>query len=317
MEATIEVRELRKRFGAVTAVDGLSFRVEPGQVTGFVGPNGAGKSTTLRILLGLDRADGGAALIGGCPYAELRTPLLAVGALLDAAAVHPGRRGRDHLLWMAHSHRIPVRRVDEVLDLVGLGAAARRRAGGYSLGMRQRLGIAAALLGDPPVLLFDEPVNGLDPEGVRWIRGTLKALADEGRAVLVSSHLMSELEDTADHLVVIGRGRVVADTSVRELLAAASGDRVEVRTGERARAMTVLTAAGASVAATGRDTLTVARLDAERVAGLLGGAGVAFSGVAAHRATLEEAYMELTRGTARFAADAAPGGARDGEGGPR
>ncbi|MFE0173109.1 ABC transporter ATP-binding protein [Streptomyces sp. NPDC059002] len=317
MEATIDVRELRKRFGSVTAVDGLSFGVGPGQVTGFVGPNGAGKSTTLRILLGLDAADGGTALIGGRPYQALRTPLLEVGALLDAAAVHPSRRGRDHLLWMAHSHRIPTRRVDEVLDLVGLGEAARRRAGGYSLGMRQRLGIAAALLGDPPVLLFDEPVNGLDPEGIRWIRGFIKGLAAEGRAVLVSSHLMSELEDTADHLVVIGRGRVIADTSVRELLAAASGDRVEVRTAERTRAMTVLADAGAGVAATGRDTLTVSALDAERVVALLGGAGVAFSGVAAHRATLEEAYMELTRDAVQFAADepaAGPGRAGDAEG---
>ncbi|MEU5683247.1 multidrug ABC transporter ATP-binding protein [Streptomyces venezuelae] len=306
MEASIDVRELRKRFGTVTAVDGLTFRVEPGQVTGFVGPNGAGKSTTLRILLGLDAADEGAALIGGRPYGALRAPLLEVGALLDAGAVHPSRRGRDHLLWMAHSHRIPVRRVDEVLELVGLGGAARRRAGGYSLGMRQRLGIAAALLGDPPVLLFDEPVNGLDPEGIRWIRTFLRALAAEGRAVLVSSHLMSELEDTADHLVVIGRGRVIADTSVRELLAAASGDRVEVRTGDRTRAMTVLSTAGASVAATGRDLLTVSRLDAERVVALLGEAGVPFSGVAAHRATLEEAYMELTRDAVQFAADSEP-----------
>ncbi|WP_306337431.1 ABC transporter ATP-binding protein [Streptomyces sp. KL118A] len=304
MEATIEVRELRKRFGAVTAVDGLSFRVEPGQVTGFVGPNGAGKSTTLRILLGLDAADEGVALIGGRPYAALRTPLLEVGALLDAGAVHPSRRGRDHLLWMAHSHRIPVRRVDEVLELAGLGGVARRRVGGYSLGMRQRLGIAAALLGDPPVLLFDEPVNGLDPEGIRWIRTFLKVLAAERRAVLVSSHLMSELEDTADHLIVIGRGRVIADTGVRELLDAASGDRVEVRTDERTRAMTVLAAAGASVAATGRDVLAVSGLDAERVVALLGGAGVAFSGIAAHRATLEEAYMELTRDAVQFAADA-------------
>ncbi|MGW7077915.1 ABC transporter ATP-binding protein [Streptomyces sp. NPDC054866] len=302
-EATIEVRGLRKRFGSVTAVDGLTFTVAPGQVTGFVGPNGAGKSTTMRIVLGLDSADEGTALIGGRPYRALRTPLLEVGSLLDAAAVHPSRRGRDHLLWMAHSHRLPVRRVDEVLELVGLGQAARRRAGGYSLGMRQRLGIAAALLGDPPVLLFDEPVNGLDPEGIRWIRGFLKSLATEGRAVLVSSHLMSELEDTADHLVVVGRGRVIADTSVRELLAAASGDRVEVRTADRTAAMTVLAGAGASVAATGRDTLAVSGLAAERVVELLGGAGVSFSGVSAHRATLEEAYMELTRNDVEFAAE--------------
>ncbi|QEU95591.1 ATP-binding cassette domain-containing protein [Streptomyces kanamyceticus] len=303
MEATIEVRELRKRFGSVAALDGLSFDVTPGQVTGFVGPNGAGKSTTLRILLGLDTADEGTALIGGRRYQALRTPLLEVGALLDAAAVHPSRRGRDHLLWLAHSHGLPVRRVDEVLDVVGLGGAARRRAGGYSLGMRQRLGIAAALLGDPPVLLLDEPVNGLDPEGIRWIRGFLRTLAAEGRTVLVSSHLMGELEDTADHLVVIGRGRVIADTGVAELLAAASGDRVAVRTADRARAMAVLSGAGASVAATGRDTLTVSLLPAERVVALLGSAGVVFSGVAAHRATLEEAYMELTRDAVQFAAD--------------
>ncbi|MCF3125044.1 ATP-binding cassette domain-containing protein [Streptomyces arenae] len=310
-DVAVDVRGLRKRFGSVTALDGLSFRVAPGQVTGFVGPNGAGKSTTLRIVLGLDAADEGTALIGGCPYQALRTPLRRVGALLDAAALHPGRSGRGHLLWMAHSHGIPARRVDEVLDLVGLGGAARRRAGGYSLGMRQRLGIAAALLGDPPVLLFDEPVNGLDPEGIQWIRGFLRTLASEGRTVLVSSHLMGELEDIADHLIVIGRGRVIADTSVRELLTAASGDRVEVRTGDRTRAMTVLAEAGAGVAATGRDTLTVSRLAAERVVALLGGAGVAFSGVAAHRATLEEAYMELTRDAVQFAADA--GEAPEGE----
>ena len=220
MRNTIEVRELRKRYGRTVAVDGLSFRVEPGQVTGFVGPNGAGKSTTMRVILGLDRPDSGTALIGGRPYRTFRTPLREVGALLDAGAVHPSRRARDHLRWLAHSNGLPAQRVDEVLDLVGLTSVAKRRAGGFSLGMRQRLGIAAALLGDPPTLLFDEPVNGLDPEGVYWIRGFLRALAAEGRAVLVASHLMGELEDTADHLVVVGRGRLIADTTVRELLAA-------------------------------------------------------------------------------------------------
>ncbi|MFD0417776.1 ABC transporter ATP-binding protein [Streptomyces sp. NPDC127108] len=299
--AAIEVRGLRKRFGSVTAVDGLSFRVAHGQVTGFVGPNGAGKSTTMRALLGLDTPDEGTALIDGKPYHALPRPLTRVGALLDAGAVHPSRRGRDHLLWLAHSHRIPAGRVDEVLEQVGLASAGRRRAGGYSLGMRQRLGIAGALLGDPPVLLFDEPVNGLDPEGIRWIRGLLRSLAAEGRAVLVSSHLMSELEDSADHLVVIGRGRVLADTSVRELLAAASADRVALRTGARERAMTVLAAAGATVAANGRESLTVAGLDAERVVQLLTAAAVPFSEVAAHRATLEEAYMELTADAVEFA----------------
>jgi ABC-2 type transport system ATP-binding protein len=215
---TIECRGLRKRYGSTTAVDGLSFTVAPGRVTGFVGPNGAGKSTTMRMVLGLDTPDDGAALVGDRPYRSLRDPLRRVGALLDAGALHPGRRARDHLRWLAQSNGLPRRRVDEVLDLVGLAGVAGRRAGGFSLGMRQRLGIAAALLGDPPVLLFDEPVNGLDPEGVRWIRGLLRGFAAEGRTVLVSSHLMAELADTADHLIVIGRGRLIADTSVRELL---------------------------------------------------------------------------------------------------
>ncbi|MFI9583599.1 ATP-binding cassette domain-containing protein [Streptomyces sp. NPDC052236] len=304
MEATIQVQGLRKRFGTVTALDDMSFTVLPGQVTGFVGPNGAGKSTTLRVIVGLDAPDAGAALIGGQRYSSLRTPLSHVGALLDATAVHPGRRGRDHLLWLAHSHALPVRRVDEVLELVGLAEAGRRRAGGYSLGMRQRLGIATALLGDPPVLMLDEPVNGLDPEGIRWIRGFLRRLAGEGRAVLVSSHLMSELEDTADHLVVVGRGKVIADTSVRELLATASGDRVALRTSARTRAMTVLAGAGATVAATGRETLTVSGLPAERVVELLARDQVPFAEVAAHRATLEEAYMELTADAVEFAAEA-------------
>jgi len=303
-EATIQISDLRKRFGPTTAVDGLSFTVSPGQVTGFVGPNGAGKSTTMRMILGLDAPDAGTALIGGLRYAALRQPLKHVGAMLDAAALHPARRARDHLLWLAHSHGLPARRVDEVIGLVGLESAARRRAGGYSMGMRQRLGIAAALLGDPPVLLFDEPVNGLDPEGIRWIRGFLRSLAAEGRAVLVSSHLMSELEDSADHLIVIGRGRLVADTSVRELLAAASQDRVALRTTARSEAMTVLTRAGATVAATGRDTLTVSGLAAGRIVALLGEGAVPFSEVSAHRATLEEAYMELTRDAVEFQAAA-------------
>jgi ABC-2 type transport system ATP-binding protein len=303
-DATIEVLDLRKRYGRTLAVDGLSFRVEPGTVTGFVGPNGAGKSTTMRALLGLDAPDEGAALIGGRPYHALRTPLLEVGALLDAAALHPARRGRDHLRWLAHSHGLPAGRVDEVLQQVGMETAARRRAGGYSLGMRQRLGLAAALLGDPPVLLLDEPVNGLDPEGIQWMRTLLRTLAAEGRAVLVSSHLMSELEDTADHLVVIGRGRLIADTAVSDLLAAASGDRVRLRTDARARAMELLTAQGATVAVTGRDTLTVTGLRAGRIVELLNADDVPFTEVGAHRATLEEAYMELTRDAVEFTASA-------------
>ncbi|MCF2529629.1 ABC transporter ATP-binding protein [Yinghuangia soli] len=302
MDATIEVHDLRKRFGRAVAVDGLSFGARPGQVTGFVGPNGAGKSTTMRMLLGLDAPDEGRATIGGRPYRELRAPLHEVGALLDAGAVHPSRSGRDHLLWMARSHGMSRKRVDELIELVGLGTAGKRRAGGYSLGMRQRLGIAAALLGDPPVLMLDEPVNGLDPEGIRWIRGFLRALAAEGRTVLISSHLMSELEDSADHLIVIGRGRLIAETSVAELLAAASGERVALRTAARTEAMGLLAREGATVAANGPDSLTVTGLTTQRIIALLTEHSVPFSEVSAHRATLEEAYMELTRDAAEFQA---------------
>ena len=304
MKATIEVTGLRKRFGRTVALDGLSFTVTPGDVTGFVGPNGAGKSTTMRVILGLDAADEGSALIGGQPYRSLRHPLNHVGALLDAAALQPSRTARNHLLWLAHSQGLTVRRVDEVTELVGLQTAARRKAGGYSLGMRQRLGIAAAMLGDPPVLMLDEPFNGLDPEGIVWMRGFLRSLAAEGRGVLVSSHLMSELQDTASHLVVIGRGRLVADTSVADLIAAASSGRVTLRTAARSEAMTVLAHAGATVAATDRDTLTVSGLAAERVVAVLGESAVPFSEVSAHHATLEEAYMELTRDTVEFRAAA-------------
>ena len=305
MDATIEVTGLRKRFGPTVALDGVSFTVTPGQVTGFVGPNGAGKSTTMRVIVGLDAPDAGSALIGGQRYQSLRHPLNHVGALLDAAALQPSRRGRNHLLWLAHSQGMTARRVDEVIAQAGLETAVRRKAGGYSLGMRQRLGIAAALLGDPPVLILDEPFNGLDPEGIVWIRGFLASLAAEGRAVLVSSHLMSELQGTADHLVVIGRGQVIADTSVAALLAAASGDRVELRTTARPEAMTVLTHAGATVAATDRDVLTVSGLGTERIVALLGQNAVPFSEVAAHRASLEEAYMELTRDAVEFRAEPA------------
>jgi ABC-2 type transport system ATP-binding protein len=304
-EATIEVTGLRKRFGRTAALDGMTFTVNPGRVTAFIGPNGAGKSTTMRVTLGLDRADEGSALIGGRPYRSLRHPMHDVGALLDAAAVHPARSGRNHLLWQARSQGLPARRVDEVLVQTGMAGAARRKAGGYSLGMRQRLGIAGALLGDPPVLLLDEPFNGLDPEGIVWMRSFLRALAAEGRAVLVSSHLMGELQDTAGHLVIVGRGRVIADTSVADLIASASGDRITVRTSARWDAMTALTNAGGTVAATGGDTITVAGLPAERVVAVLGADRVAFSEVSAHRATLEEAYMELTRDSVEFRAAAA------------
>jgi ABC-2 type transport system ATP-binding protein len=302
MEATIEVNKVRKRFGRTVALDGLSFIVKPGGVTGFVGPNGAGKSTTMRVILGLDAVDEGSALIGGRTYASLRHPLRMVGSLLDAGALQPGRRARNHLLWLAHSQGLSSRRVDEVIDRAGLQAAARRKAGGFSLGMRQRLGIAAAMLGDPAVVILDEPFNGMDPEGIVWMRGFLRSLAAEGRAVLVSSHLMSELQDTATHLVVIGRGRLVADTSVAELIAAASAGRVTLRTSARSQAMGALANAGATVAATGPDTLTVSGLASERIVELLGQSVVPFSEVAAHRSTLEEAYMELTRDAVEFRA---------------
>jgi ABC-2 type transport system ATP-binding protein len=221
-EAIIKVSGLRKRFGQTVALDGLSFTVAPGTVSGVVGPNGAGKSTTMRVILGLDSVEQGTALIGGRAYANLKHPMRQVGSLLDAGALQPSRSGRNHLLWIARSQRLPVARVDEVSELVGLGSAVRRKAGGYSLGMRQRLGIAAAMLGDPPVLIMDEPFNGMDPEGIIWMRGFLRGLAAEGRAVLVSSHLLSELPDVADHVIVIGRGRVLADGTIQELTAGSS-----------------------------------------------------------------------------------------------
>jgi ABC-2 type transport system ATP-binding protein len=300
--ATIAISGLRKRFGATLALDGMSFTVQPGQVTGFVGPNGAGKSTTMRIILGLDAPDAGSALIGGRVYGTLRRPLCRVGALLDAGALQPGRTGRNHLLWLARSQGLAGRRVDEVTALVGLESAIRRRGGGYSLGMRQRLGIAAALLGDPPVLILDEPFNGMDPEGIVWMRGFLRSLGAEGRSVLVSSHLMGELEDTADHLVIVGRGQVIADTTVTDLIAAASGDRVTVRTSAAPVAAAVLADAGASVAALGPDVLTISGLSSERIVALLAGHPVPFAEVSAHRATLEEAYLELTQEAVEYRA---------------
>jgi len=215
----IEVHELRKRYGPVRALDGMTFTVLPGRVTGFAGPNGAGKSTTMRVILGLDRPDSGTALVEGRPYRSLEDPLRHVGSLLDAGALQPSRRARDHLRWLALSQQLPARRVGEVLELTGLAAVAGRRAGGYSLGMRQRLGVAAALLGDPPVLMFDEPFNGMDPEGIVWLRGFLRSLAAQGRTVLVASHLMRELQDAAGHVIVVGHGRVIADSPVAALVA--------------------------------------------------------------------------------------------------
>ncbi len=302
MEATIEVTGLRKRFGPTTALDGMTFTVSPGQITGFVGPNGAGKSTTIRVILGLDAPDAGTALVGGRSYASLPRPLSHVGSLLDAAALQPSRTARNHLLWLAYSQGFTARRVDEVLRLTGLESAARRKAGGYSLGMRQRLGIAAAMLGDPPVLLFDEPFNDMDPEGIVWLRGFLRSLAARDRAVLISSHLMSELQDITGHLVIVGRGKVVADTSTAALLGAASRGRVTVRTTAPDVAGTVLARAGAEVADAGPGALLVSGLPAERIVVLLSGNAVPFSEVSAHRARLERAYLDLTRDAVEYRA---------------
>ncbi len=309
-QATIEISNLHKRYGATRALDGLTFTVSPGEITGFVGPNGAGKSTTMRVVLGLDAVQEGTAMVSGQPYVSFSEPLRQVGALLDAAALQPNRSGRNHLLWMAHSHGLGSRRVDEVIELVGLESAARRKAGGYSLGMRQRLGIAAAMLGDPPILMMDEPFNGMDPEGVVWMRGFLRGLAAQGRAVLISSHLMSELQDLAEHLVAIGRGRIVADTTVEELLTAASGDQVLLRTVAPVEAARVLAAAGAGVTPTGPDRLTVTGVAAERVITVLGAHAVPFSEVAPHRVTLETAYLALTGEAVEFEAGTADGASR-------
>jgi ABC-2 type transport system ATP-binding protein len=303
-DATIVVTGLRKRFGQTVALDGLSFTVAPGTVTAFVGPNGAGKSTTMRVILGLDAVDEGSALIAGRPYVSLRHPLRHVGSLLDAGAVHPGRTARNHLLWLAHSQSLAASRVDAVIELVGLDSVARRKAGGFSLGMRQRLGIAAAMLGDPQALIMDEPFNGMDPEGIIWMRRFLRSLAAEGRAILVSSHLMSELQDVADHVVVLGRGRALADASVDELLARASGDEVVVRTPAPTEAATVLQPAGADVTLIDAGTVSVSGLDAQHVVEILGTARVPFSGVRAQRATLEDVYLQITTGEAEFRAGA-------------
>ncbi|GGO29619.1 ABC transporter ATP-binding protein [Microbispora rosea subsp. aerata] len=286
----IEVRELTKRFGRTVAVDGLTFHVKPGQVTGFLGPNGAGKSTTMRIILGLDRPESGEALVGGRRYDRLRHPMREVGALLDAGAVQGGRTPLGHLSWMARANRIGRDRVVSVIEQVGLAGVARKRIKGFSLGMRQRLGIAAALLGDPAVLLLDEPVNGLDPDGVRWIRELLRGLAAEGRTVLLSSHLMSEMELTADHLVVIGRGRLVADTSMRELTAVRD---VFVRSGRAADLATVLSAAGGTVTPEDGGGLSVRGLDATRIGDLAARHAISLYEVTPRGASLEETYMRL------------------------
>ncbi|MFF9059330.1 ABC transporter ATP-binding protein [Streptomyces sp. NPDC014882] len=299
---SIDVRDLIKEFGPRRAVDRLTFRVLPGRVTGFLGPNGAGKSTTLRLVLGLDRPTSGTAGIGGRPYVTLPEPLRHVGALLDAGAPHGSRTGRDHLRALAASNRIPVRRVDEVLEETGLAPAARRRVKTYSLGMRQRLGIAAALLGDPRVVLLDEPSNGLDPEGIIWMRGLLRRLAGEGRTVLVSSHLMSETSSFADHLVVLGRGRLLADTSVRDFIDARVRPRVRVRTSDPAALAEALARHGHEGVAHDDGHWTVDHARVDDIGRLASEAGVPLLELTAEEGTLEQAYLDLTAADTEFAA---------------
>ncbi|MDX3526583.1 ATP-binding cassette domain-containing protein [Streptomyces sp. ID05-39B] len=299
---SIDVLDLTKEFGPRRAVDQLTFRVLPGRVTGFLGPNGAGKSTTLRLVLGLDRPTSGTARIDGRPYATLSEPLRHVGALLDAQAAHGSRTGRDHLRALAASNRIPFRRVDEVLEETGLAPAARRRVKTYSLGMRQRLGIAAALLGDPEVVLLDEPSNGLDPEGIVWIRGLLRRLAGEGRTVLVSSHLMNETASFADHLVVLGRGRLLADTPMRDFIDARVRPRVRVRTSDPAALEKALTRQGHEGVAHDDGHWTVDHARVDDIGRLASEAGVPLLELTAQEGTLEQAYLDLTAAETEFAA---------------
>jgi ABC-2 type transport system ATP-binding protein len=299
----IEARGLVKRYGSTAAVNDLSFTIRPGLVTGFLGPNGAGKTTTMRLILGLDYPSAGTVTVNGKPYAQLPDPMHEVGALLDAGAVHGGRTARNHLLCLAQTNGIGQRRVDEVLGLVGLTDVAGKRSRGFSLGMRQRLGIAAALLGDPQVLMFDEPVNGLDPEGILWIRNLMRSLAAEGRTVLVSSHLMSEMEYTADHLLVIGRGRLIADCGMAEFIARGSGQTVLVRTPQTDALARAVTAAGASASAgPGPGELEIRGLAEEQVSDLAFARGIRLYHLAATRVSLEDAFMELTADSVEYRA---------------
>ena len=303
----IETHGLVKRFGGKTAVDGITFTVQPGRVTGFLGPNGAGKSTTMRLVLGLDRPTAGSATVNGRPYAEHRAPLHEAGALLEARAVHPKRTAWHHLRSLAATHGIPNRRIQDVIDLAGLGPVAGKRIAGFSLGMSQRLGIAVALLGDPQTLIFDEPVNGLDPEGVQWVRHLARSLAAEGRTVFISSHLMSEMAVTADHLIVIGRGRILADAPMEEVIAGSSRERVLVRTDDAAGLAAALGAAGAEVLRPGQDRLEVLDLPPRSIAEAALARGILVTELTPQRVTLEDAYMELTRGEVEYQSLAEPG----------
>jgi ABC-2 type transport system ATP-binding protein len=298
----IEVDHLVKRYGTVTAVDGLTFTVRPGHVTGFLGPNGAGKTTTMRVILGLDVPTSGTARVNERDYRALIRPLHQVGALLDASALHPGRTAEAHLLSVARSNGIARRRVTEMLQLTGLEAVANRRVRGFSLGMKQRLGIAAALLGDPPTLMFDEPVNGLDTEGIAWIRDFLKALAADGRTVLVSSHLMSEMAQTADRLIVIGRGRLIADTTTAELIESSTRKDVLVRSPRAAELAALMQARGATVKTQDDGALAVTGLDASAIGDLAAGHGIAVHALIPRSASLEDVYLDLTDQSTDFRA---------------
>ncbi|MGH3008995.1 MAG: ABC transporter ATP-binding protein [Gaiellaceae bacterium] len=299
----IEASNLTKDYGDKRAVDGLSFTVQPGVVTGFLGPNGSGKSTTMRLILGLDAPNGGDVTVNGRHYREHTAPLHEVGALLEARSVHTGRSAYNHLLALAQTHGVPKSRVNEMIDLVGLHEVARKRSGQFSLGMGQRLGIAAALIGDPKTVLLDEPVNGLDPEGIHWVRNLLKGLAAEGRTVFVSSHLMSEMALTADHLIVIGRGKLIADTSVDDFVARASQKVVLVRSPDLERLREALAGDGVSFEAAERGALEVHGLTAQQVGDVAAGAGVALHELTPQQASLEEAFMHLTKDDLEFAAE--------------
>jgi len=295
----IELRNLTKRYGPKTAVDDLTFTVRPGIVTGFLGPNGAGKSTTMRMLVGLEEPTEGYSRVNGRPYREHRAPLREIGVLLEASAKHPGRSARDHLLALAYTHRLAARRVDEVLELVGLTDVARNRAGGFSMGMGQRLGIASALLGDPATVMLDEPVNGLDPEGIRWIRDLLRGLAAQGRTVFVSSHLMSEMAMTAEHLIIVGRGRLVADISVADLVASSTSS-VRVRSPQTAALRALLAGDGVTVTTEAGGALDVVGLSPEQIGTRAAGASLTLHELSPNGASLEDAFMDLTRDVVEF-----------------
>jgi ABC-2 type transport system ATP-binding protein len=299
----IEAHELTKRYGEKTAVDGISFTIAPGSVTGFLGPNGAGKSTTMRMIMGLDRPSSGTVTVNGRPYAQHPSPLSEVGALLDAKAVHTGRSARSHLRTMAATHNIRASRVDEVIEMTGLTGVATKRVGGFSLGMGQRLGIASALLGDPRTLILDEPVNGLDPEGVQWVRRLVRGLADEGRTVFLSSHLMSEMAQTADQLLVIGRGRIIAAGPVQQVIDSVSGAAVRVRTPRAGELAALVASDGVVVSAPVPGTLELRGIDAERVGEIASAHGIVLHELSPRSASLEEAYMSLTQDAVEYRSD--------------